>query len=101
MQFLTSLSSSFSLVPPPVYFLPVSKASADCDDSEQKSPVAASSAVDNCVDYTLMPQDTWFHKLIVKKVNSFSCFVDVIIEIALPFQKFWGFLALTVYLFLF
>lgn len=80
-----------SLVPRPVFFLPVSKASADCDDCDgkQKTPVAASSAVDNCVDYTLMPQDTWFHKLIVKKVNSPSCFVDVVIRNTLPYLLFF------------
>lgn len=73
------------------FFLPVSKASADCDDCDgkQKTPVAASSAVDNCVDYTLMPQDTWFHKLIVKKVNSPSCFVDVVIRNTLPYSLFF------------
>lgn len=95
-----------------VFFLPVSKASADCDDCDgkQKTPVAASSAVDNCVDYTLMPQDTWFHKLIVKKVNSLSCFVDVVTLNTLPyllfviqltFKRFWGFSVLIICLVLF
>ncbi|TRY83816.1 hypothetical protein DNTS_028923 [Danionella cerebrum] len=38
----------------------ISKASADCDvsDGQQKTLIAASSAVTNCVDYTWMSQDT-------------------------------------------